>query len=207
MRMGIDFDNTIACYDGAFHAAAVARGLIPVEVEADKTSVRDYLRRQGRDADFTALQGYVYGPGMQHVSVFPGLSQSLRRFLNAGWELFVISHKTKVPFAGPPYDLHAAARAFLADQGLVGSADAPFTADRIRFEPTLADKIARIAALDCAVFIDDLPEVLGAPDFPADTRRILFDPQGHHQGGGSAGFERHGDWRSLTEAILAVEGA
>jgi hypothetical protein len=29
MRIGLDFDNTIACYDGVFHAAALERGLIP----------------------------------------------------------------------------------------------------------------------------------------------------------------------------------
>jgi hypothetical protein len=37
-------------------------------------------------------------------------------------------------------------------------------------------KVARIAALDCEVFIDDLPEIFASPDFPASARRILFDP-------------------------------
>ena len=61
MRIGIDFDNTIACYDGVFHAAAVARGLIPAEIPTDKTSVRNHLRAIGREPDWTELQGYVYG--------------------------------------------------------------------------------------------------------------------------------------------------
>ena len=56
MRIGVDFDNTIACYDGVFHAAALERGLIPASVATDKTSVRDYLRALGRDAAFTELQ-------------------------------------------------------------------------------------------------------------------------------------------------------
>ena len=29
MRIGIDFDNTIACYDGVFHAAALETGSDP----------------------------------------------------------------------------------------------------------------------------------------------------------------------------------
>src|SRR6185437_11131914 len=40
MRIGIDFDNTIACYDGVFHAAALERGLIPKDLARDKNSVR-----------------------------------------------------------------------------------------------------------------------------------------------------------------------
>ena len=55
MRIGIDFDNTIACYDGVFHAAALERGLIPSELGRDKNSVRDHLNGAGRNDDFTEL--------------------------------------------------------------------------------------------------------------------------------------------------------
>ena len=40
------------------------------------------------------------------------------------------------------------------------------TSDRVFFEATRADKIARIAALDCSFFIDDLEGVLSDPAFP-----------------------------------------
>ena len=61
MRIGIDFDNTIACYDGVFHAAALERGLIPPHLGRDKNSVRDHLNGVGRNDDFTELQGYEIG--------------------------------------------------------------------------------------------------------------------------------------------------
>ena len=67
MRIGIDFDNTIACYDGVFHAAALERGLIPADLGRDKNSVRDHLNGAGRKDDFTELQGYVYGARMDLV--------------------------------------------------------------------------------------------------------------------------------------------
>lgn len=72
MRIGIDFDNTTACYDGVFHRIAVAQGLIPATTPTDKTSVRHCLRAQGKDSAFTELQGYVYGPGMREVGLIPG---------------------------------------------------------------------------------------------------------------------------------------
>ena len=62
MRIGIDFDNTIACYDGVFHAVAVERGLDPAEPRPRQEQRPRPPARQGREDDFTVLQGYVYGP-------------------------------------------------------------------------------------------------------------------------------------------------
>jgi hypothetical protein len=201
MRIGIDFDNTIACYDDAFHRAAVAQALIPETVGRDKTSVRDHLRGLGRDPDFTLLQGYVYGPGMQYARLYPGLREALTALRAAGHRLFIVSHRTRAPFAGPQYDLHAAARDFVARQGLQ---DGGFGDDEIWFEETRASKLARATTLGCDVFIDDLPEVLTAPEFPATARAILFDPEAHWPDGVWKGhrFERHATWPDITRALL-----
>ena len=79
MRIGIDFDNTIACYDGVFHQAALERGLIPADLGRDKNTVRDHLNGSGRKDDFTELQGYVYGARMELVSPYPGFAEFMRR--------------------------------------------------------------------------------------------------------------------------------
>ena len=60
--IGVDFDNTIVCYDGVFHRAAVERGLIPPELPVSKGQVRDHLRRLGQEHAWTELQGEVYVP-------------------------------------------------------------------------------------------------------------------------------------------------
>ena len=61
MVIGIDFDNTVVCYDEVFHRAARDWGLIPASFPSGKGRVRDYLRERGRDDDWTRLQGHVYG--------------------------------------------------------------------------------------------------------------------------------------------------
>lgn len=200
MRIGIDFDNTIACYDDAFHRAAVAQGLIPATVGRDKTSVRDHLRGLGRDPDFTLLQGYVYGPGMQYARLYPGLREALAALRGAGHHLFIVSHRTRAPFAGPQHDLHAAARDFVARQGLTDDGFAP---DDIWFEETRDAKLARANTLACDVFIDDLPEVLAAPAFPAAARAILFDPESHWPDGRwqTHRFERYAAWPDIADAL------
>jgi hypothetical protein len=45
---GIDFDNTIICYDRLFHQIALEGGLIPRDLPAEKNAGHDYLREQGR---------------------------------------------------------------------------------------------------------------------------------------------------------------
>jgi hypothetical protein len=174
MRIGIDFDNTIACYDGVFHAAALERGLIPANLACDKSSVRDYLNGAGRAEDFTELQGHVYGTRMDLASPYPGFADFVISARRAGHDLFVVSHKTRFPILGARHDLHAAARGFLTAQGLSG--EGRIDPSHVFFELTREAKAMRIARLGCDAFIDDLPEIFALADFPKTTRAILFDP-------------------------------
>jgi hypothetical protein len=208
MRIGIDFDNTIACYDGVFHAAALERGLIPADLDRDKNSVRDHLNGSGRKDDFTELQGYVYGARMDLVSPYPGFDAFVTAARQAGHDLFIVSHKTRHPILGPKHDMHAAARAFLTDRGLMGAAPVQIAPENVFFELTKDEKVARAHALDCQVFIDDLPEILGMSGFPDGMRKILFDPENQFAGiAGQAGrFDRRTSWADLA-ADLARDAA
>ena len=59
MHLGVDFDNTIVCYDALFHKVARERNLIPSDVPVNKSDVRNHLRRVGNEDAWTAMQGYV----------------------------------------------------------------------------------------------------------------------------------------------------
>src|SRR5579862_1715508 len=110
MRIGIDFDNTIVSYDALFHKVACERDLIPPDTPVNKVAVRDHLRRIGKEELWTELQGYVYGARMDEALAYPGVIEFLSGAAAAGHELAIVSHKTRHPFLGPQYDLHAAAR-------------------------------------------------------------------------------------------------
>jgi len=192
MRIGVDFDNTIANYDGVFHAAALEHGLIPATLGTGKNDVRDYLNGSGQKDKFTELQGYVYGSRMDLVSPYAGVTEFFERAQAAGHDVFVISHKTKTPILGPAYDMHASARAFLFIHGMLEPRLA-------HFEETKEGKMGRATDLKVDVFIDDLPEILEHPGFPVGARGILFDPENRW---GAAKFERHLDWASISRALL-----
>jgi hypothetical protein len=208
MRIGIDFDNTIACYDGVFTAAALERGLIPADMPRDKNSVRDYLNGSGRKDEFTELQGYVYGARMDLVACYPGVRDFISAARAKSHDVFIVSHKTRHPILGPQHDLHGAARGFLDMQKLVG-ADSGVPAENIFFELTKEEKVSRAAALGVDVFIDDLPEILAMSGWPPQMRAILFDPEGRFSSGEWNGcrFERRETWEEISRVVVEDRAA
>lgn len=200
MMIGVDFDNTIVCYDEVFHTVAVEEGLLPPGARMGKGAVRDRLRAAGRDDDWTALQGLVYGARIAAASPYPGVLDFFRGCAAAGVPVCVVSHKTRHPFLGPRHDLHAAAYAWLERYGFFDPAGIGLPADRVFFELTRTGKLARIGAAGCSVFIDDLPEFLAEPGFPADVERILFDP--HERCAVPPGCRRLTGWATVARHLL-----
>lgn len=177
LKIGLDFDNTIVCYDNAIAVLADELFDLPCEVPRTKLGLRDHLRGAGREPEWTAFQGALYGPGMCHAQPFTGAIDTMRHLVAAGHELVIVSHRSRRPYAGPPHDLHAAARDWVARRlhsaGLFLESSSHGI---VNFLETRDEKVATIAQLGCQIFLDDLPDVLEAPGFPSETLPILFDP-------------------------------
>ncbi len=202
MRIGVDFDNTIVRYDRLFHRLAVERALVPGSLPATKQSVRDHLRSRGLEDAWTELQGLAYGPRITEAEVFPGFERFLARCKSMAVEVVIVSHKTRVPYRGEPHDLHAAAYGFLESRGLYSCDGGGSSLQGVYLELTLLEKLQRIGELGCSVFIDDLPEVLREPSFPAGVSKVLFDPAGAHPD--DSGYSRFTSWDGCTERLLAM---
>ena len=200
MVIGIDFDNTIACYDRLFHSVATELNLIPTETPATKESVRDYLRASGHEKIWTELQGYVYAERISGADAFPGVLSFFQRCRCLGFDAFIVSHKTRHPFEGPKYDLHAAAYSWLERVGFFDCGGIALARENVYFEPSKQSKLDRLAELDCDAFVDDLPEFLNEPGFPSRVVKILFDPWRRHVG--IAGVTICSSWEEIGERIL-----
>ena len=177
MRIGIDFDNTIVCYKEAIARLAVERLEIPENVDLTKSAVRDYLRKSGREDEWTEFQGTLYGPGMKYGRPFNGLIEALESLKALGFSLSIISHRSRYPYAGVKHDLHRFAKEWIDEylQG-VGLFTGLDSCDTVHFLETKNEKMSKVSELSCMVFIDDLPELLLDARFPAKTRKVLFDP-------------------------------
>lgn len=180
MRIGFDFDNTIVSYDALFHKVALEQNVIDKSVPVNKLAVRDHLRAKNQEPIWTEMQGYVYGARMEEAHAYPDVIEVMQRLKAAGHTLAIMSHKTRYPYLGEQYDLHAAARGWI-NRYLGVNDDALIPANHIFFELTKDEKLARIKHFGCDVFIDDLPEILQADHFPAETTKFLFDPEQHHR--------------------------
>ncbi len=175
MRIGLDFDNTIVCYDKAIAQLAEEFFELPDEVPRTKLGLRDYLRSNGRESEWTEFQGALYGPGMRYAQPFEGAITTMKQLVVEGHELVIISHRSRYPYAGPKYDLHDAAHNWIAKQLHPNQVfDQP--SQPVYFLETLSEKLKKITDMNCNIFIDDLASVLNSVDFPESTLGVLFDP-------------------------------
>jgi hypothetical protein len=177
-RIGIDFDNTIVCYDDIFLSAAKERGLLPADFAGSKKELRDAIRRESDgELAWQKLQSYVYSRGLDRALPFEGLEAFLARCREAGHEILIVSHKTEFGhFDSSRTNLRTAALSWLEERGFF-SKQFGLQRENVFFEPTRAEKIHRINAIDCGCFIDDLEEVFAEPAFPQRIKRILFSAQ------------------------------
>lgn len=204
MLVGLDFDNTIACYDAVYRSIVDDMEVVPSGTPANKTAIRDWLRQNGQEDAWTRLQGYVYGDGMAHAQPFPGVVDFITACRDAGLAVCIISHRTREPYAGPKVDLHAAARRWLEGHAIVSETGAGLTHDGAYFELTKEDKLARIEQQGCDWFVDDLPEFLSLPGFPDVARRILFDPHNVHGAQAqAAGLRALRSWPEIQHVVLS----
>lgn len=204
MRIGVDFDNTLINYDRVFLDAARGRGLVPRGFEGSKRAVRDAIRLlPDGELAWQRLQGHVYGAGIGGAVLFDGAAEFLRGCRARGLELFIVSHKTRYGHLDPRrVDLREAALGWMRRQGFFGADGFGLAPERVFFEETRAAKLARIAALDCTHFIDDLEEVFADPGFPPGVARILFATAAEN----GCGAAICPDWRDVAAAVLNGRG-
>lgn len=200
--IGVDFDNTLVSYDALFHRLALEQCLIEDDLPVDKRAVRNRVRRSAEgDLAWQRLQAEAYGPGIGQARLIPGVAEFLRACRQAGRVVHVISHKTR--YAGQDRtgtDLRQAALGWMREHGLFDAEGMGLVRERVHFEPTRQDKVARIRQLGCAVFIDDLPETFREPGFPKAVDRILFCPGQPSEAWPDLKVAR--DWREVHELVL-----
>jgi hypothetical protein len=176
MRVGIDFDNTIASYDEPMHQWAMERGLISAAVPKNKKLIRDAIRElEDGEAKWRGLQVFCYGSGMPRARPMPGVKEFLGACKLRGIPVWIVSHKTEdANFGVPNVKLRDAARRWLEAEGFLDSADFGVGAERVFFEDTREAKIERVRLLGLTHFIDDLEETFLEPSFPDAVAKILL---------------------------------
>ena len=202
MRVGIDFDNTIASCDEPMHRWALERGLISASVPKNKKLIHDDIRAlEDGESKWRALQVFCYGPGMPHARPMPGVKEFLAACKVRGVPVWIVSHKTDdANFGEPNVKLRETALRWLAAGGFLDSAAFGIGRESIFFEDTRQAKIERIRALELTHFIDDLEETFLEESFPAAVTQILLSSQ--PLGTGRGGWRSFGSWVEIQREVF-----
>jgi hypothetical protein len=199
MILGLDFDNTLISYDELFYQVVLDKGLIPSDLSKTKNAVRDYLRQAGKEDEWTLLQGEVYGSRIQEAIAFEGMQEALKKIATQSERMFLISHKTRIPYMGQQYDLHQAAIGWLQSHAFFDMEGLGWKENQVFFELTKEEKVQRIVQLGCTHYIDDLPEILKM--LPDTVQKILFNP--HQTGAIPKEWRRLDEWSLLPELLFS----
>jgi hypothetical protein len=197
MRLGIDFDNTLACYDQIFTDLAHELNLIDVSEVKTKQQIREQARLRD-ELLWQRMQGMVYGQRMQQAALFSGAAEFLAHCAATGVEVYIVSHKTRFGHHDETQtNLRDAARLWMRNQGFFDRYI--ILEENLYFESTQHEKIARINSLQCDFLIDDLPEILLHAELSHDIKKILFDTT---FGGALADVITCGSWQEIGAVIF-----
>ena len=198
MRIGIDFDNTIVCYDDLFYEIALDAGIIPSSIGKSKYSVKEYLITNNFESLWTELQGKVYGDFMYKAIPYEGVLDFLGHPIFCDLDIFIISHRTQFPYLGKKTDLHISAKNWVKENNIFQLSH--LKPSQLFFETSVNDKLNRVRKQRCDIFIDDLSSFLLSKNFPIGVRRILFDPKRkHHQ---TESIEILHSWFDILKVII-----
>ena len=174
--IGVDFDNTLVCHDKVLYRLALERGLAIEDAGTHKRGLRDAIRGlEHGEERWQEIQAEMYGARLEEAELFPGAAAFIARCREKGERLFIVSHKTEKASKAPMgVNLRDAAMAFMRRRGFFDAEGLGLTEEMVFFEATRREKLARIASLGCACFIDDLEETFLEPSFPEGVEKILF---------------------------------
>ena len=104
MKIGIDFDNTIANYEFLFEKIAYQSGYLDKLKGRNKFQIKKILNK--KKFRWERLQGKIYGKYMSQAKLFPYLARFLFNAKAKNYKIYVVSHKTKYGhFDRAKYDL------------------------------------------------------------------------------------------------------
>ncbi|MBB6252262.1 hypothetical protein [Nitrospirillum iridis] len=199
--IGLDFDNTIICYDSVLANLGIEYGFLPSGFTEAKIAVRNAVRAlEDGERKWQRLQAAAYGQQIDRATPFPGFWDFLALCHERAMPLVVISHKTRYAAADPGgVDLRQAALGWMRHQGLFDNGRSPLTEDQVHFADSRTEKVGMVRRLGCRCFVDDLEEVFNDPDYPRDVPAVLFTGGAPAPAGPWRGV---GHWREVADAVI-----
>lgn len=201
LRIGLDFDNTLACYDEVFSRQAKRLKYLPKDWSGDKQKVKyELLKMPEGELTWQRLQGQVYGPAMDSAVLFSGATSFAIRARQRGHRLFIVSHKTKYGHQDETKTpLRQKALQWMESKGFFDASVFGIHRQDVHFCDSREEKAKKIRDLEVDLFVDDLESVFEEKDFPP-VRKILFKSSPSNSFGGIV----CNSWSEVGEEVLGT---
>lgn len=200
--IGVDFDNTILCYDNLLHKIAVERGLINPRIKKSKKHIRDKIRQlPDGEIEWQKLQAMVYGRRIGEAELIDGVWTFFRSCKRHNVKVYIISHKSefaKLDQTGT--NLRAAALSWMAKNKFFETNGLGLWQKDVYFESTRQEKIERIKKIQCTHFIDDLEETFLEDTFPTGIEKIFYMPHTEHSA--VQGVRVAASWKEIKDYVF-----
>ena len=199
MIIGLDFDNTLACYNDIFSSEAKLKGLVGEKWKGSKYDLKQIINcQQGGETVWQKLQGQVYGPSMKYATLYHGVARFLLRCKLEGHKIFIVSHKTKYGhFDKTKTLLRNESLKWMESQGFFKNNIYGINKKNIFFANTQSEKVLKIKSLNLDVFVDDLEEIFLHHDFP-EIQQILFSSSSSSQ----SNAQLFNNWADIEKAAI-----
>ncbi len=165
MRICIDIDNTILNYEPLFFEES---NHIPKGIQF-LSELKEYLQNKSQE-EWLKIQGLCYGKRVRDVTLFQKSKESIEKLIKNGYEVFLVSHKTKTSYCGNYSGLQELVTNRLQELGLTSLIDAK----NIFLLESLDEKLKKINELKPQIVIDDLEKVTSSSKLDQVPLKILF---------------------------------
>ena len=114
--------------------------------------MKEYIHSIGKNDQWTEFQGKIYGIGIDYAEPYQGAIETMENLKIKGHELFIVSHKSKRPYLGEKYDLHAAAKRWIMKWLYPNNLFAGKSTEETYFSRNKAEKLEKIRRLTYRYF-------------------------------------------------------
>lgn len=199
--IGLDFDNTIVCYEDIFQNLAEQNNWIQSEKKLTKSDIKDkILSLKNGLFKWKTMQSLVYSDLISSATPMQGVFDFIKKCNNHNIDFYIVSHKTEyAEITTSGNNLRDMALEWLMKNFAHHKLTLPL--DSIYFAHTREDKINTIRSLNCTYFIDDLEEVLSHSLFPDDVQKILINGSNNHNFPNSEIIMKK-NWNEIEEYVF-----
>ena len=177
MKIGIDFDNTIAIYDDLFNLENKKYNFTGNKKSNPKETLKKNLLKSKNGLFlWNKFQGSLYGGKIKYAKIASGLKLFLIIAQYFKYEIFIISHKTEYGhYDKNKINLRTEALKWLRQNNFFVKKNLLIKKKNIFFCNSQEDKIQKINSLNLDYFVDDLPVILKHKEIKYNIKKIFYN--------------------------------